>query len=179
MPLSRCRADGRSASNKPSFVGRLAENEVLELVAMLRFCQTLPVLQGKMPAGTKEAGDGGTVRTETPIKRIVLCSILLMFAGCTDTGPIKIGPDTYTISTRVPFGGPASAKGEALQEANSYCSSQGREILLQHEQSSECALHGGCGEAEIVFYCLTSGDPQLRRPELKAEPNQRIEVNQK
>jgi hypothetical protein len=112
-------------------------------------------------------------------KRIVFCSTILVVAGCTDTGPIKIGPDTYTISTRVPFGGPASAKGEALQEANSYCTSQGREILLQHEQSGECALHGGCGEAEIEFYCLSPGDPMLKRPEFKAEPNQRVEVDQK
>lgn len=109
---------------------------------------------------------------------IGLCSIALALAACTDTGPIKIGPDTYAISTRVPLGGPASAKGQALQEANAYCSTQGREILLQHEQSSECALHGGCGEAEIEFYCLQAGDPMLKRPALRAEPNQRIEVDQ-
>jgi len=103
----------------------------------------------------------------------------LALAACTDTGPIKIGPDTYTISTRVPLGGPASAKGKALQEANAFCSSQGKEILLQHEQSSECAWHGGCGEAEIAFYCLQAGDPMLNRPALRAEPNQRIEMDQK
>jgi hypothetical protein len=74
---------------------------------------------------------------------------------------------------------PASAQGQALQEANAYCSSQGREMLLQHEQSSECALHGGCGEAEIEFYCLKAWDPMLKHPEFKAEPNQRVEINQK
>jgi len=83
---------------------------------------------------------------------IVMCSVAFTFAACTDTGPIKIGPDTYAISTRVSLGGPASAKGQALQEANAFCSTQGMEILLQHERSSECALHGGCGEAEIEFY---------------------------
>lgn len=113
------------------------------------------------------------------MKRILICGLMLMLAGCTNTGAIKIGPDTYTVSTRVPFGGPASAKGEALQEANAYCTSQRREILLQRVQASECALHGGCGEAEIVFYCLAPGDPQLRRPELKAEPNQRIQIDQR
>lgn len=110
---------------------------------------------------------------------IVICGLSLSLAACTDTGPIKIGPDTYTISTRVPFGGPASAKGQALQEANAFCFTQGKEILLQHEQSSECALHGGCGEAEIEFYCLQAGDPMLKRPALKADPNQRVEVEQK
>ena len=112
-------------------------------------------------------------------KTSVLCCLALALVACTDTGPIKIGPDTYTISTRVPLGGPASAKGQALREANAFCSTHGREILLQHEQSSECALHGGCGEAEIAFYCLEAGDPMLKRPQLRAEPNQRIEVDQK
>ena len=45
----------------------------------------------------------------------------LILAGCADSGPMKVGPDTYTISTRVPFGGPASAKGQALKEANTFC----------------------------------------------------------
>ncbi|WP_436209290.1 hypothetical protein [Caballeronia sp. LjRoot31] len=109
-------------------------------------------------------------------KVFALFSFAFLLAGCTDTGPIKIEPDTYTISTRVPLGGPASAKGQALKEANSFCSSQGKEILLQHEQSSECALHGGCGEAEIEFYCLSSGDPLLKRREFSADPNQRVEI---
>ncbi len=118
------------------------------------------------------------MRKETSVKLTIFCTALLALAGCTDTGPIKIGPDTYTISTRVALGGPASAKGEALQEANTFCGSQGKEILLNHVDSSECALHGGCGEAEIMFYCLAPGDPQLKRPQFKSDPNERIEIDQ-
>jgi hypothetical protein len=40
-------------------------------------------------------------------------------------------------------------------------------------------LHGGCGEAEITFYCLKPDDPQLQRPKFRAEANQRIEIQQK
>ncbi|WP_081057535.1 hypothetical protein [Burkholderia diffusa] len=111
-------------------------------------------------------------------RAISLASFGLLL-GCTDTGPIQIGPDTYTISTRVPLGGPASAKGQALTEANTFCSSSGRQILLNHIQSGECALHGGCGEAEIVFYCLMPGDPQLARPSYRGDATQRIEIEQK
>jgi hypothetical protein len=103
--------------------------------------------------------------------------ILLFVTACTDTGPIKIGRDTYTISTHVPFGGPASAKGDALREANKFCESQGREMLLDHAQSSECALHGGCGEAEIDFYCLFPNDPQFNRVKYRSEPSQKIELD--
>lgn len=105
--------------------------------------------------------------------------VLAMLAGCADSGPMKVGPDTYTISTRVPFGGPASAKGQALKEANAFCESQGREILLDHMQASECALHGGCGEAEIYFFCLTAGDPQLKRQKYSPDPTQKIEIDQR
>lgn len=39
------------------------------------------------------------------MKLIVGALALALLSGCTDSGPIKVGPDTYTISTRVPFGG--------------------------------------------------------------------------
>ncbi|WP_428554677.1 hypothetical protein [Pseudomonas edaphica] len=105
--------------------------------------------------------------------------VTAMLTACADSGPIKVGPDTYTISTRVPLGGPASAKGHALKEANQFCESQGREILLDHMQSSECALHGGCGEAEIFFFCLAKGDPQLKRQKYSPDPTQKIEIDQR
>jgi hypothetical protein len=111
------------------------------------------------------------------LKLPLLIVSVLVLISCSDTGPINIGPDTYTISTRVPFGGPASAKGDALKEANSFCASQDRQILLNHVQSSECALHGGCGEAEIEFYCLLPGDPQLKRPKFSSDPNEKIEID--
>ncbi|HDR9314148.1 hypothetical protein [Burkholderia vietnamiensis] len=116
------------------------------------------------------------MRKFAAIVAVLICTGLV---GCTDTGPIQIGPDTYTISTRVPLGGPASAKGQALTEANTFCSSNGRQILLNHIQSGECALHGGCGEAEIVFYCLKPGDPQLMRPSYRGDATQRIEIDRK
>lgn len=113
------------------------------------------------------------------MKLIAGALALALLSGCTDSGPIKVGPDTYTISTRVPFGGPASAKGQALKEANTFCASLGREILLDHMQASECALHGGCGEAEIFFFCLASNDPQLKRQKYSADPTQKIEIDQR
>ena len=82
-------------------------------------------------------------------------------AGCADNGPTtsKIGKDWYRTFVRVPFNGPSGAKGEGLKEANAFCAKLGRQMLLYHEHSYECALNDGCGEAVIYFLCLTEDDP--------------------
>ena len=84
--------------------------------------------------------------------------------ACAGTGPMQIGKDTYTISVRVPLSGPSGAKDQALQEANAFCAKQNRQVLLDHENSYECALCGGCGEAEITFLCLAADDPRYIAP---------------
>lgn len=87
-------------------------------------------------------------------------TILAALVACANTGPVQIGKDTYTISVRVPFSGPSGAKGEAFKEANTFCEAQNKRVLLQTQNSYECALHGGCGEAEITFLCLDESDPR-------------------
>jgi hypothetical protein len=100
--------------------------------------------------------------------RLSVCAVLAIttaaLAACADTGAISVGKDMYTISVRVPFSGPSGAKGQALQEANAFCAKQNRLVLLDHENSYECALHGGCGEAEITFLCLAADDPRYNAP---------------
>lgn len=99
-----------------------------------------------------------------------------MLSACTNTGAIKVGPDTYRVSTRVALTGSAGAQGEALETAAKYCQSQQREILVQHTESGECALRGGCGQATVTFYCLAPDDPTLRRPRYTPDPTTRIEI---
>jgi hypothetical protein len=92
--------------------------------------------------------------------RYLLLIGFVVLAGCTNTGAQSIGKDTFMISTRVPFGGPASASGEAIQSANVHCGLLRKRMLLDNINSYECALHGGCGEAQVTFFCLNSDDPQ-------------------
>ena len=99
------------------------------------------------------------------IVAIAACGLV----ACANTGPMKIGKDTYSISVRVPFSGPSGAKGDALQAANAYCSKQNKYILLQSENSYECALHGGCGEAEVTFMCLDENDPRYAAAHMRKD----------
>ena len=94
---------------------------------------------------------------------------MIFGAACSNTGAMKIGNDEYQISTRVPFSGPAGAKGKAIQTANMYCAQLGKEMMLKNVTSSECALHGGCGEAEIDFMCLAADDPRYQSPNLRKD----------
>ena len=95
--------------------------------------------------------------------RPLLGSLLFIsLIGCADSGPVKIGQDTYAISTRVAFTGAGAAKNQALTEASTFCTSLHKEMMLVNETMNECMLHGGCGEAEVHFMCLDANDPRYK-----------------
>lgn len=95
--------------------------------------------------------------------RALLASLVLItLAACADSGPVKIGQDTYAISTRVAFTGAGAARNQALAEASTYCASLHKEMMLVNETMNECMLHGGCGEAEVHFMCLDANDPRYK-----------------
>lgn len=78
---------------------------------------------------------------------------LLALTGCSSTGALNIAPDTYRVSVRVPFSGEAGAQDKALKQANDFCRFKGKTVSMVTQRSNECALHGGCGEAQIDFKC--------------------------
>jgi hypothetical protein len=85
------------------------------------------------------------------IRAVVLLISLAILAGCVTTKPVQTANGTYMISARVPFSGQSGAKAQALREAASFCGT--RTVQLVSDNSQECALHGGCGEAQIEFRC--------------------------
>ncbi len=106
---------------------------------------------------------------------VIIATLASTLAGCVSTGgPQQIGPDSYLIgSTMAPIaGGSIAAQGEALQQANAFCASQGRQLLMTSEQTG--VGNRGLG-ATVTFRCLLPGDPELRRPNLKPAPNIVIE----
>jgi hypothetical protein len=82
-----------------------------------------------------------------------------------------IGKDTYMESVIVHFGGPVQAKTEAMQSAYRMCASQGKQVMLDSLNSHMCGLPGGCGEAEITFFCLSEDDPRYQANKLRSQPN--------
>lgn len=94
------------------------------------------------------------------MKRLISLFAVLTLVGCANSGVRQTGRDTYSVSSRAPFSGPARAKGDALQDANTYCHKLGKQIKVVSEKSNECMMHGGCGEAEVIFMCLDEKDPR-------------------
>lgn len=84
----------------------------------------------------------------------------LILAGCVNSGPMRVGKDTYSISTRVTMSGASGARSDALRSAERHCASQKKLVALQSSNARECAWHGGCGEAEITYMCLDENDPR-------------------
>ena len=112
--------------------------------------------------------DGGTV---------MLLSTLLL--GCANTlGVAQLGPDTYTVGARAALaaGGSSGARLLAINEANAYCSKQGKNTVIVNIGTGH---QGAMGVADVNFRCLAEGDRDLQRPEYSREPNVVIEDRRK
>lgn len=99
----------------------------------------------------------------------IVIPVVLLIAGCaTNSGVLKLGPDTYTITTQnsPARGGTSGATRSALVAANKHCASLGKEILVTNTTSRTTNIHGA-GEAAITFQCLDKDDPGLQRPSYK------------
>jgi len=99
-----------------------------------------------------------------------------LIAGCANSGAQPIGKDTFLASVRVPFSGSTGAKTDALITANRHCEQLGKKVLLTRITSSECALRGGCGEAEITYMCLNEDDSRFKSPRLEKDADTVIRI---
>ena len=87
------------------------------------------------------------------MKQVILICMLMALAGCATTTPVRTIAGTWMVSARVPFSGQSGALNQALGKAKTFCASRGQVVVLVSNTSQECALHGGCGEAQITFRC--------------------------
>jgi hypothetical protein len=90
-------------------------------------------------------------------RTVISILIAAALAACASSGPQSIGGGKFMASARVPLSGQTGAKTKALETANKHCTSLGKEALIEDVKASECALHGGCGEAEVVYRCVDRG----------------------
>ena len=102
---------------------------------------------------------------------------LLVLGGCAQSGGVMpMGPDTYTTSAAAApaRGGSSEARRLALSEANQHCAALSKEILVLDVSTATTNIHGA-GSAEVTFRCLSPGDPELVRPDIRRTPDTVIE----
>lgn len=100
--------------------------------------------------------------------RFLFCvSAALAVCACsTSSGVIPFGKDTFTLAVSAE-GGVATAKQEALVEANQYCSDKGMVMMPVSDNSTERFEPGFAsdtlGTYDLVFRCLSESDPDYLR----------------
>ena len=102
------------------------------------------------------------------MKRITL--LLLSLTGCggiSNSGVQPVGPDTYmtSVTRYAAFGGVSEAQRVALNQANSYCAGQGRQMQILQTRSTQDETY------RAAFRCLATGDRELQRPTLVRPPD--------
>lgn len=114
------------------------------------------------------------------MKLIALLLPAAFFSGCaSNSGITPIGKDTYMVSRQAAtgFSGSGTLKAEAFQEANAYCTGQGKTLQVVSTQEAQPPfVFGNYPKAEVQFMCLTAGDAELARPKLKSKADDSVEV---
>ena len=109
-------------------------------------------------------------------KKLLPISILVI-AGCGSISPVvSIGRDTFMVESHGVAGNGTSAseKAKAYQTASNYCTALSKEMQPINTAQVEAGW-GRPPSAEVQFRCLSAGDPELARPNLRPGPNLVIE----
>ncbi len=106
---------------------------------------------------------------------VVVVGIAL--AGCASSGPVPIGKDTYMITKQssTGFHSGASVKADLYREAGEFCAKTGLEFQPVGENAKDGVPGFRFANAEVVFRCLASGDPEVTRPAPRIAPDLIIE----
>lgn len=107
------------------------------------------------------------------VKKLLLSLASLFILGCSSSGPVPMGKDTYLI-TKEGIGSLISAvslKADLYKEANAFCHSEGKEFQPIRENAIESIQGRNGSSAEVQFRCLSKEDPEFQRPNLERSPD--------
>lgn len=111
------------------------------------------------------------------VKKLLLSLASLSILGCSSSGPVPMGKDTYLI-TKEGIGSlisAASLKADLYKEANAFCHSEGKEFQPIRENAIESIQGKNGSSAEVQFRCLPKGDSEIQRPNIQRSPDIVIE----
>ena len=116
------------------------------------------------------------------VKYVITLAIAVAITACaSSSGVIKVGPDTFTISTSASpgKGGVPAAKRIAYQEAADECTRRGGlEVFALSEKTASPTWTEGMASMELNFRCLRTDDPEFTRQRMGRAPDRIIENRQ-
>lgn len=86
-------------------------------------------------------------------------AIFIFTIGCTTTGVIPTGKDSYMIARD--GGGLGTLKAKNLTDANIYCKDQGKVMQATASQDLQ-GFAASPNHSELQFMCLNDGDSRLK-----------------
>lgn len=109
---------------------------------------------------------GQQSKMKMKIKKITPLILVVLLAGCTSSGPVPMGKDTFMITKQSPTGfhSGGSVKADIFREANEYCVSQGLQFQPISNKSKDGIVGFAFANAEVTFRCLADGDSEIKRP---------------
>jgi hypothetical protein len=115
------------------------------------------------------------------LKQLIIGIALMGMFGCSHSGVVPIGQDTFMIANEGWSSG-STLKAGLYQEANEFCIARGQQ-LMPIDAKSNNSVWGSLGSggtnaaAEISFRCLSQTDAELHRP--KVRPDSTIGIEQR
>jgi hypothetical protein len=114
------------------------------------------------------------------IVRIAVFNAVVVIAACSSSsGVLKVGPDTFTISTSASpgKGGVPAAKRIAYKDASQECMKHGElKLFVLSEKSASPSWTEGMANFELNFRCLQENDSEFKRQNLQSTPDRVIET---
>lgn len=95
------------------------------------------------------------------MKYTLFLLLLTVLSGCSNSGPIKVGPDTYYIIKKA---GSAFNTGDhdkvvILQQANAFCEQQGRDVVVEKAEAHHGIAFARVASADATFKCVPKSRP--------------------
>jgi hypothetical protein len=93
-----------------------------------------------------------------------------VLVACTTTTDItQIGKDTYMVSAESRGGiGRSTTTQAAVQKAAQFCTGQGKNLVLSHQNDSGYAGWTPV-DATVTFQCLSNSDPEYQRVHMRQD----------
>ncbi len=94
------------------------------------------------------------------MKYMLFVPLLAAVAGCSNSGPIKVGPDTYYILKKAGsgFNTGDGDKVDVLRQASAFCAQLGRDIVVEKAEAHRGIIFARVASADVTFKCVAKKD---------------------